>query len=130
MKYYRIKKRARVVLPIWLYDHSSVSISCGARLGVYNDPWDSMFAGLIYSTPKTVENCLGKKATLEQIEKALRGEIDELDDYLQGEVYGFVVTTKSHETDSCWGFIGDIDYVEKEAKAALSSLAKVEKSLL
>jgi hypothetical protein len=39
--------------------------------------------------------------------------------YLDGEVYGYVVTTlDGDDVDSCWGFIGDIDYCKEEANSA------------
>lgn len=36
------------ILPLWLYDHSGISISCGERTYPYNDPWDSGQVGYIY----------------------------------------------------------------------------------
>lgn len=34
-------------LPLWLYDHSGLTISCGARVYPYNDRWDSGQVGWI-----------------------------------------------------------------------------------
>src|SRR5574341_58288 len=35
--------------------------------------------------------------------------------WVEGEVYGYIVKT-SDETDSCWGYYGDLDYVRKETR--------------
>ena len=34
-------------LPLWLYDHSGITMSCGSRGYPYNDPWDSGQVGWI-----------------------------------------------------------------------------------
>ncbi|MHB9130367.1 MAG: hypothetical protein ACYDBB_04650 [Armatimonadota bacterium] len=42
-------------------------------------------------------------------EEALRAEVAVYDQYLRGEVYGFVLTdcATGKVTDSCWGFYGE-----------------------
>lgn len=40
-------------MPLWLYDHSGISMSCGARVYPYNDHWDSSEIGWIL-IPKDV----------------------------------------------------------------------------
>lgn len=45
----------------------------------------------------------------------LEGEIECYDQYLTGQCYGYVVTPESGDEDSCWGSLGDIDYVKSEA---------------
>lgn len=49
--------------------------------------------------------------------KYLEGEVKEYDQYLSGDVYGYVVKDKFTDDvlDSCWGFYG-YDYCEQEAK--------------
>lgn len=41
-------------MPLWLYDHSGISMSCGARVGQYTDQWDSGCVGWIVALKKTV----------------------------------------------------------------------------
>lgn len=67
-----------------------------------------------YVDPKILK----RKVTLRKAtERGLEAEIKEYDQYLRGEVYGYVI--KGHgEEESCWGFIGDIDYVKREAISA------------
>lgn len=41
-------------MPLWLYDHSGLTISCGARFGQYADLWDSGGVGWIVALKKTI----------------------------------------------------------------------------
>lgn len=41
-------------LPLWLYDHSGITMSCGARAYPYNDRWDSGQVGWIVALKKTI----------------------------------------------------------------------------
>ncbi|MCM1223370.1 MAG: hypothetical protein NC548_53875 [Lachnospiraceae bacterium] len=40
-------------LPIWLYDHSGITVSCGERTGQYADRWDSGQLGFIIMLKET-----------------------------------------------------------------------------
>ena len=106
-----------VMLPLYLYDHSGISMSCGERTYPYDDPWDSSAVGVIYVTKKRAREEWGvqrlSRKTLRQIEATLAAEVETYDQYLQGDVYGFVLYEKSMcnhgkehltETDSCCGF--------------------------
>ena len=54
--------------------------------------------------------------TLREATEHLLGlEIEDFDNALTGSVYGYVVKSEDGEEDSCWGFVGDIDYVKQEA---------------
>lgn len=109
-----------VILPVYLYDHSGLTInttgfSCG---------WDSGQIGYIYATRKQIlDNFLEKRLTKKLRQKAedlLRAEVETYDQYLRGECYGYVITDETgEETDSCWGFLGDIDYCIEEAKGVV-----------
>ena len=43
-----------VWLPLWLYDHSGITMSCGARTGQYADAWDSGYVGWIIAMKDTI----------------------------------------------------------------------------
>lgn len=119
---------ATVVLPIWGYDHGSLAISTSHR-GQFSDRWDSGFLGIIYDTPEGRENT---GAPADDIERQLAAEVDEYNQFLQGECYGYVVEElvhyqevdgeRTHEewehVDSCWGFLGEADYAMAEGRAA------------
>lgn len=100
-----------VVLPVYLLDHSGLSVSCGS----FGDPWDSGQLGFIYVTPDKIRTEYGVKrisaALRERVAGYLKGEIQTLDATLTGQVYGYVVTNENGaHVDSCWGF-----YDEEEA---------------
>lgn len=99
---------------LYLYDHSGISISCGQ----FNCKWDSGQVGFIYCTKETAVKEWGKKiCTKEVMQKAIKymeGEVDTYDQYLRGDVYGFIIETWNPEPgcgweteDSCSGFYGD-----------------------
>jgi hypothetical protein len=75
------------------------------------------------------------KEVLTRATEVLVAEVKEYASYLGGEVYGFVITAKDGETceecghqtepeiiESCWGFIGDIDYCRREAQSVAEHL--------
>src|SRR5574343_1600293 len=107
-----IRKHA-VILPLYLYDHSGLSISTGA----FGDPWDSGHVGYIYMTRATVVKEFGAfgEVEREQAKKLLKCEVEEYDQYLTGDVWGVIIEERDPveededawtEVDSCWGFYG------------------------
>jgi hypothetical protein len=129
-----------VLLPLYLYDHSGITISTSP----FSCPWDSGQIGWIFvSKDKVREEYQVKRITKDIIEKAtkvLEGEVETYDQYLTGEVYGYRVSKVSvcdkgceHKEliDSCWGFYGEewaikegkelMEYhIEKESKSVVS----------
>jgi hypothetical protein len=109
---------ATVVLPLWLLDHSGLSMR---TTGFAEDPgqWDSGVVGFIFDTPRTREMT---GVQLESIEAQLTSEVQQYDLYLQGEVYGYrVLDPDGNELDSCWGFLGLDQYVRDEARAGANA---------
>ena len=107
------------VLPLYLYDHSGITMSTGS----FSCPWDSGRVGMIYiSKAKAAQE--GWK-TPEQAYEAMRAEVEEYDHYLTGQCYGYVVEDADGDrNDSCWGFLGDIKYVRDEMRAAAMRAAE------
>lgn len=125
-KYLVEGRNAKVILPLYLYDHSGLSISTGS----FNDRWDSGQVGFIYADDKQCVKEFGEHYSvqnemLQKIEKILRTEVEVYDYYLSGQVYGFKIFEKLHsvdrcphcneileerdedeEVDACWGFYG------------------------
>lgn len=92
---------AAVKLPIYMYDHSGVTIATAP----FGCRWDSGQVGWIYVTHEDIRK---GKVTLEQAEKILQGEIKLQDQYIQGEVYGVrIMDEDGDEVSACWGFYGD-----------------------
>ena len=120
-----------IALPIYLYDHSGITINTTG----FSCPWDSGQVGVIYCTKADAIREFGNKLCTAKVrEKALeylRGEIEELDQYIRGEVYGYQVFDSSgEEVHACWGFYGDSSYALQEGIAeAITQWRKLLKSL-
>lgn len=112
--------KGSIVLPLYLMDHSGISISTGS----FGDPWDSGQIGYIVATPEHIRKFTGKKRITAKLratfETYLRQEVKTYDDFLTGNVWGYTIESvkdcescgsKTHGDeevdDSCWGFFGD-----------------------
>lgn len=125
IEYLRDLKDAAVVIPLYFADYRSG----GSKL----DETDSNPNAAIYITTEKIETEFGSTTKSEIIEKAqacLKSEVSEMNSYLEGEVYGYIIKDASGEdlpaklADSCWGFIGDVSYVKEEAEEAAEYIAK------
>lgn len=119
-----------LILPLYLYDHSGISISVGSFIGrAQHAEWDSGLVGFIYATKEAVKKEYGvkrlTKKILEQAEKLLRGEVETYDQFLTGDVYGYIVEKDNKHLDSCWGFYGEDTAIE-EAKGVIEWYVKHE----
>lgn len=61
-------------LPLWLYDHSGLSISCGDRTGQFADEWDSGQLGWAFITKKSVMEQIGTEYVLDEHGNRIREE--------------------------------------------------------
>lgn len=108
------------ILPLYLYDHSGITISTTD----FNDRWDSGQIGFIYITKaKARETHMCKRLTkkvMEQVHKNLLASVETYDQYLRGDVYGYIIKDKEtgEEVDSCWGFFGEKCCVEEAESIA------------
>lgn len=117
------KENKVLAFPLYLYDHSGITISMSNGYP-YNDCFDAGQIGWVFVTYEEIRKEYSvKKVTKKLLEKAkaiLAEEVKTFDDYLRGNVYGFVAETADGEhIDSCWGFYGDTDYPIAEAKSAI-----------
>lgn len=72
-------------LPLWLYDHSGISISARRQCS-----WDSSFVGLIFVEKDfyLAQMCLkDEEGWKEKAKKTLEGETEIYSDFLEGNVY-------------------------------------------
>lgn len=100
------------ILPLYLYDHSGITISTSS----FQCNWDSGRVGFIYCTAKDVEGLGPDWQTEEHVYNILRGEVETYDQYLTGDIYSFEVVqeegcsycghTHEEQLDSCHGFYG------------------------
>ena len=104
-----------VILPLYLMDHSGLSMSTSSRLYDMCDQgnWDHGQIGFIYATTKEMLGWHSANEITEQIKNSvrsiLRDEIHTYDLYLRGEVYYFRLYNKEtdEDIDSCGGFYPD-----------------------
>ena len=126
-KYEEYKKRQEkgeiFMCPVYMYDHSGQTIS----LTPFGDPWDSGIAGYIFvEKAKIFKECMNitEENWKEKAYKIMQSEIEIYDDYITGEVYGYMLekaeivkhkrisdnkvwtTIEWEEVDSCCGFYG------------------------
>lgn len=116
-KHLREERKAEIILPLFLYDHSGITMYTTGDGGYrQHEAWDSGQVGFIYCTQEDIDREWDGDA--KQAEECLRGEIKTYDQYLTGDVYGFSITNPKtgEEIDSCWGFYG-IEYVKQEAES-------------
>lgn len=116
------REKPAVILPLWLYDHSGITMSVGENPGYpFTDRWDAGQVGYIFARREDVLKEYGKKRVSPQLRKlvetVLRGEVETYDNYLTGNVYGYRVVKEGQcsecgheeeeEFDACWGFYGE-----------------------
>jgi hypothetical protein len=130
-----LKEEKPICLPLYLFDHSGITMSAKSERFRACDPqgWDWGTVGYIYVTKENVRKEYGVKRVtrkiLEKVTKLLEGEVQEYDQYLTGNVYGYEITKGERQAgkviDSCWGFFGDPeDYVIPEAEAVINQIIR------
>ena len=110
-----------IVLPLYLYDHSGITISTSP----FHCPWDSGQVGFAFMTRDEVLYNYGVKRLTQGVrDKAfglIRSEVEVYDQYLTGDVWGYVVENEAGEqVEACWGFYG-IDTAREEGKSVFRS---------
>ena len=106
-----------VVLPVYLYDHSGLTVSTTG----FSCPWDSSQVGIIYTTNKQARDEYKSDTLMQAREKArkyLVGEVETYDQFLTGDVWGFRVERNGIELDSCWGFYGQKHCIDEATSIA------------
>lgn len=125
--YFIKEKGAAVILPLYIYDHSGITI----RTVPFSCPWDSGQIGFIYATRQNIRDNYGIKriwkGTLEKAEQLLKLEVEEYNRYLTGQVYGFrIEDADGEDVDSCWGYSGEPSEIISECKASIDLMIKSE----
>jgi len=115
------EEKAILIFPLYLYDHSGITIKIGSFEGLLPQGhayFDSGCVGFIYCTKEDILREYQKvnKKTLKQAEKRLFDEIEIYDQYLRGDIYGYILEKEqkckcckremNEEINSCWGFFG------------------------
>jgi len=103
-------------LPLYLYDHSGITMNTTG----FSCPWDSGQVGAIYIPKVDADEWLKPDGTYDMpaMEKILKAEVTEYDQFLTGDVWGYVIENdEGEEVESCWGFYGE-SYCESMANEA------------
>lgn len=109
--------RVIAIRPVYCYEHGGITISTGP----FADRFDSGQVGWAYVL-QTVADSAGIAA--EEADLVIELEIATYDQFLRGDVYGFVVETADEpreHVDSCWGFYAGLDEVRSAARDAAAS---------
>jgi hypothetical protein len=114
------KRRGYFVRALYAYIHSGIAFSL-SRNGQFSDRFDLGFAVFIFWTPEKreslgltdsyVDSVLQESETRESwLETSLAQAVRLLNDYAQGNVWGYVIENPHNEhIESCWGFYGGYD---------------------
>ena len=120
-----------IVVPIYMYEHSGMTIEASERGNPFSCPWDSGCAGLIAMEKSKAQKEYGAltEETIAKVKDYLIAEIHELDLLYTGQVFGYRVIDLNDENetevDSCWGFITDNpDEILEEAESVAVAEAK------
>ncbi len=114
-----LEREVPVFLDLYLYDHSGITM----RTYPFNCRWDSGQVGYAYITKEAIrENWNLKRVSKEKIahaERILKSEVQAYDDFLTGNVFGYITKDAEGEhLDSCWGFYGK-EYMIEEVKSGI-----------
>lgn len=113
--------RALVLLPVYVYDHSGISLQAGSRTYPFSDRWDSAQCGVAYVTPENWKQLsdkpwTGNDAQVDRAEREIKSLVRDYGRYCNGDVYSFAIEDFDGEyVESCGGFY-DYDECEKEAR--------------
>ena len=125
-------EKINYAVPVYAFEHGGITIRCNSK-GTGWDSWDSGQLGFTFASYDSIRKEFGKgkthrltSAAITRAEKCLVSEVDNYDDYLNGNVWGYIITDKDtgEELDSCWGFIGDESYCREEAESSAKHYEK------
>lgn len=106
-----------IYLPLYLYDHSGITM----RTTPFADRWDSGQVGYIYMTP---ERIIEEKLDTEKCYELMRSEVAIYDQYISGEIYGYIIKEDGEKVDSLWGLYGR-EYAEEQARKMIEYIEKI-----
>ncbi|PSR26827.1 MAG: hypothetical protein C7B46_19730 [Sulfobacillus benefaciens] len=139
-----ITPRVALIFPLYLYDHSGLTVSLDSFLGrAPHAAWDSRQVGFAYVLRSTVRQEYGISRITpiihDKVRRRVEVEVQEYNQYLHGDIYGFLVEAKSvcdhgmvhyDPVESVWGFYGDdwnvnglADFLSDEVRPLLQALA-------
>lgn len=119
-------KEELIYIDVYAYIHSGIALSTSRR-GQFADPFDSGLAGVMACTREDARKWLGDNYTVEDVEKLLESEVEEMDAFCQGHVYGFTIYDEDgNDFDSVCGFVGDMECCINDAKETIDNMLQDE----
>jgi hypothetical protein len=113
---YDLASEKAVILPVYLYDYSDITTNTTGFL--YSDSlgWDWGQIGWVYVTRRKLQEEGLANESDEKIAKKLRAEMEIYNQYLRGDVWGYILQeeticpecdqVKVEQIDLCYGFYG------------------------
>ena len=123
------RKKNVVYVNLYLLDHSGLRLSCHASQVQAYGGWDTSHVGIAYITIGRLRKEYGRKLSRADLRKKgmeiLQAEVETYDQYLSGQVYGYIARNAAGDhVGSCWGIYG-WDYLTadmlEEARAELDT---------
>jgi len=119
-----LEKEYAVVLPVYMYDHSGVSIDTAP----FSCRWDSGQIGFCVISKEKIQEEFGwtnlTKGRRAKLERIIDQEVKTYSAFLNGDVYRFTIYDDNGEfVDCCGGYYGWED-CEAEAKSHMEYLIK------
>ncbi len=116
----KLKDKNCIALPVYAYIHSGISINTTG----FQCPWDSGRVGCIFVSREQIREDFKIKRISSKLEVKIRNylnqEIEIFNNYINGNVYGFIVKDDlNQEIDSCWGFYSRED-AERAAEDSMN----------
>jgi hypothetical protein len=100
--------------PLYAYIHSGVALSMGQE-GQFGDQWDAAQIGFVVAGREEFSD-------EDKARECCAGLVETWNQYLSGQVYGFIVERDGEHVDSSWGFYG-LDEAKSEGLASAESEA-------
>lgn len=122
-------KKGYFAVPVYAYIHGGLALSI-SRSGQFVDRFDSGTFGVVTISKKDVYDCYGckriNKKMAEKLTKIIKAEIEEYQDYANGDCYYYEVFSGTDEESNMGGFIGDsgLDSLMEYARDSIDTVLK------
>jgi hypothetical protein len=121
-----VKRYDVIGLPLYLYDHSGITMSTTRSKWPFNCPWDSMQIGYIFVTKEKVRKEFDRKRVTKKLIKKvlemLRSEVAIYDVFIRGDVIGYEIENGEEGIiDACWGYY-NLEHLLEDAKSVIDSM--------
>ena len=112
-------KKALFSMPLYIYEHSGMSLKCfedKIPKYPYNDQWDAGCIGMVFTTEALLKEAGLTTMPKKEVQEQMKTEIETYSQWCNGECYGFRLSkwskcdkcnqVEDKEIDSCYGFYG------------------------